>query len=383
MMGYFTAPRLAYGPSAIEELSGTGITRALVIVSPSVATTPHVRHALELLERAGAVVEMIDAGPERGRVVGVERLLERARALRPDGVVAIGGGRTLDTAKGLVARLSAPELPLERLTPVSGLPGRSGLRFVALPTTAGSGSEATWSLNLTGDDGAALELTSRELLADAALVDPTFVATLPSPALAASAAGALSRSFEAFVSPWAGPLTDALSVPALASILGGLGRVDRHRDGDLDASLQLAATQAGIAAANAPGGLAHALATGLAAATGRPYGGIVAALLPAVIEFDYPSVRDRFGPLTPVFGSNAGTSRSVVSDRVRRALGAARLPKTLAEAGIPTESLPELSTPLLRRVAKAPGLSGTPRLPTLEELSRLVGAAATGAPVDF
>ena len=382
-MGYFTTPRIAFGPSSIEQLGALGARRAVVVIGPSVAATPHAQHALEELQKAGASVERLVERTNVASLEGVEALAAKVRSFDADWIVAIGGGRTLDTAKGLWLRLTTPDVPLDRVTPLTDVRLREKTRFAAVPTTAGSGSEATWSAFLSAPDGHVVEVAARELAPDWAIVDPTFLATLSTPALAASAAGALVRAVEAFVSPWAGPLTDADSLAAIGTLVAGLGRLDRHRDGDLEAALQLAATQAGVAGANAPGGLGHAIATTVSFEFGLPYGRVTAALLPAVVEFDYPSVRDRLGPLAATFGSSAGTSRSTVSDRIRGALEAARLPRSLAEAGVPVDALEPRLPELVARIQRAPGVSSTPRIPTAEELGRLLRSVARGTPVDY
>lgn len=383
MMGYYTAPRIAHGPASIEQLGSLGARRAIVLLDEKVAPTPHARHALEELERAGASVEPVVAGAAAASTAGVDELAARVRTRDADWLVAVGGGTTIDAAKALWARLASPELPLDRLTPLTDLSAGRRLRLAAVPTLPGSGSEASWCAYLAAPDGRVLELSSRELLPEWAIVDPTFLGTVAPSALAAGTAAALARALAAFVSTWSGPLTDAHALPAIAALLHALGRLDRHRDLELDASLLLASTQAGIAAANAPGGLGHALALTLARAFDRPYAPIAAAILPAVVEFDYPSVRDRFGPLVPAFGGSAGTSRSAVSDRLRTAIAAAKAPRSLAEAGVDPRAIEGRREELIASLRRAPGIAAGPRIPTGDELGRLIDAAARGAAVDF
>ncbi|HEY6237789.1 MAG TPA: iron-containing alcohol dehydrogenase, partial [Thermoplasmata archaeon] len=263
-MGYFTSPKIAFGPSAIEQLASLGARRALVLVDPALARATRPVRAEEELRKAGAAVERVDAGTADATTASVDALLAGATSFAPDWIVAIGGGRTIDTAKGLWVRYRRPELPLSAVSPLAELDLRARARFAALPTTCGSGSEATWVAYLRGDDGVGLEVASRELAPDWAIVDPTFLETLSTPRAAEAAAGAIGHAFDAFVSAWSNPFSDALALQAISTALPALGRLVRHRDAEVDAALHLSATQAGLAAANAQLGLTHALATTLA-----------------------------------------------------------------------------------------------------------------------
>lgn len=382
MMGYFTAPRIAFGVSAIEQLEALGARHPLVLASPTATAAPRFRHALEELAKGGGTPEVLTAGSSSLTLVGVEELAGRVRTT-PDWIVAIGGGRTIDTARALWALRALPDVPLDRRSPVMELDPRTTARFTAVPTTIGAGTEVGWTSLLTDRDGRWFEVSGRELTADWVVADPTFLSETPTSRLAAGAAAATLRALEAYLSPWANPLSDAPAAGALAVLVPGLARLERHRDADLEATLQLAGLQAGMAGSNAPGGLALPLTTILAAALDRPFGRVAAAALPAVLEFTYPSVRDRLATLSGTFGSEAGTSRAAVSGRLRSALSAAGLGAPLSDAGERASSAPLPLEELVPTILRAPGVAGAPRIPTAAELGRLIECVRAGTPVDF
>jgi len=382
-MGYFTAPRIAFGPSAIEQLGNLGARRALVLVDPAIARATRTLRATEELAKVGTAVETVATGTSDATVASIEPLLARATAFGPDWIVAIGGGRTIDSAKGLWARYGHPDVPLSSVSPLAELDLRARARFAALPTTCGSGSESTWVAYLKGEGGTIVEIASRELAPDWAIVDPTFLETLPTPEAAATAAGAVAHAFEAFVSAWSNPFSDALALQAMTTAVPAIAKLAKHRDAEVEAALHLAATQAGLAAANAQVGLTHALATSLSVEFDVPHARLVAALLPFVAEFHYPSARDRYAPLAAVFGGSAASSRSAIPERLRAVWDAAGLPRTLADAGVAAEALEPAIERVARRTLASPGAMSSPRIPSDPELAELLRAALRGTPVGF
>jgi alcohol dehydrogenase class IV len=384
MNGIFTSPQVAWGPSAIEQLSDLGALRALLVVDPKVASTVRVQRVVEELEKGGATTRTVSDVPSEPSLDSVERLVGAAIELRPDWIVAIGGGSTIDTAKALWIRYAQPSVALPTVSPLTELRLRATARFVALPTTCGSGSEATWVAHLHGPDSKFIEVASRELAPDWALLDPTFLGSLPVDLRASSGADAVAHALEAVASNWASPFTDALAHRALATALPALARVRRHpEDEELAGSLQIAACQAGLAVANAQVGVAHALAHALGAEFHRPHALLVAALLPYVTEFNYPSSRDAYALLAPTFGSGAGHLRTALSEKLRQVWEPAGLPKTLVEAGIPADRLRASRDAIAQRASVSPGAVSNPRVPTPGELAQLLDAATTGAAVTF
>jgi alcohol dehydrogenase class IV len=385
MQGVFSAPRIVAGAGAIEVLSGLGALRPLVVVDPAVARSTGARRVVEELEKPdGAVVTAISDVSVEPTVTDVERAVPAVRAASPDLIVAVGGGSAIDTAKALWVRFVRPEVALETITPLVDLGLRSRTSFVAIPTTSGSGSEATWTSELRAEDGRPVDLATRELVPEWALLDASLAESAPPSVRADAAADLLGHAIEALGSEWANAFSDAAGRDALATALTVLPKLARHPD-DYDgrAALHHAATLAGLAASNAQVGVAHALARALRPSTGLSHGRLVGILLPYATEFNYPSARDRYARLAGPLGPPIAPNRSALAERLRAVLGPLGIPKTLADAGVDRLRADGGRAAAVAHAARTPAAIANPRVPSEDELARLLDAAWTGAAVAF
>jgi alcohol dehydrogenase class IV len=385
MQGVFSAPRIVAGAGAIEVLSGLGALRPLVVVDPAVARSTGARRVVEELEKPdGAVVTAVSDVTVEPTVADVERAVPAVREASPDLIVAVGGGSAIDTAKALWVRFVRPEVALETITPMVELGLRSRTSFVAIPTTSGSGSEATWTSELRAEDGRPVDLATRELVPDWALLDASLAESAPPSVRADAAADLLGHAIEALGSEWANAFSDAAGRDALATALTVLPKLARHPDDDEGrAALHHAATLAGLAASNAQVGVAHALARALRPSTGLSHGRLVGILLPYATEFNYPSARDRYARLAGPLGPPIAPNRSALAERLRAVLGPLGIPKTLADAGVDRLRADGGRAAAVAHAARTPAAIANPRVPSEDELARLLDAAWSGAAVAF
>jgi alcohol dehydrogenase class IV len=376
MTGFFTSPRIAWGPGAVEQLSGLGARRAVLVVDPTVAAHHVHRRVEEELAKSGTVVEVVDAGPEADRVDSVAELAKRLTEFAPDWLVAVGGGRTLDGAKAARLVLERPDLTLSALTPVFEFPESPRCRLVAIPTTSGSGSEASWSVDLRSVDEDPVELAHRALVPEWAIVDAEFARTLSNDLRREGGFEALAQATEAYLSAWANPFSDALALSVVRTVFERLPHALKWSD-DPDAAeaLHYAATLAGLAASNAQRGIAHALARALLRPTGLPYGRLVGILLPHVLEFDRPSARDRIEALT--LGIHRSDDRATVplGTRLLQLLETVRAPGSLAAAGVDRGQLDAFRSNVVANTLRSPAVLANPRVPAPRDIELLLDAA--------
>jgi alcohol dehydrogenase class IV len=229
-------------------------------------------------------------------VEGLNALLEQARALKPDAIVAIGGGTVIDTAKAISGLLPVREKVEDYLEGVGrGLAlERPGVPWIALPTTSGTGAEVTKNAVLKSKAlGAKKSLRSPYLLATYALVDPQL--TVGSPLSLSGIAGmdALIQLVEAFVSKKATPIPRALARQAFPALLQALRDIPRDPE-DLGARAAAAygAMVSGIALANSGLGAAHGFASGLGGLFDIPHGLICALFIRPVLRANAELIRD-------------------------------------------------------------------------------------------
>ena len=261
-------------------------------------------HVLEALA-ANAQLTHIEVAGEPS-LSYCEEALRQARDARVTRVVALGGGSAIDVGKALAAMLTNDGDTMDYLEVVGrGLPlRRAPLPFAALPTTAGTGAEATKNavLSVARPDGLLkVSLRSDLMVPDLALVDPTLTLGVPRDVTAATGLDALTQVIEPYVSHAATPFTDAWTRDAIPRAARALPRV--LQDGsDLDArsDMALVSLQGGLALANAKLGAVHGLAGPLGGILDAPHGALCARLLPFVIEANLTALKAR-APRSPAW----------------------------------------------------------------------------------
>jgi len=275
---FATATRIVFG-------EGTAATLPELVRSlgarPFVVTGSSGERAAWLVSALSAETLAVPGEPT------VDLIRDGARRVREaacDVVVAVGGGSAIDAGKAIACIATNGGEPLEFLEVVGK--GRvlsaASLAFIAVPTTAGTGSEVTRNAVLASPEhGVKASLRSPMMLPRIALVDPELTYALPPAVTANTGPGALTQLIEPYVSARANPLTDALCVQGIALAAGALGRV--YRDGmDREArqDMALASLFGGLALANAGLGVIHGFAAPLGGSWNAPHGALCAALLP-------------------------------------------------------------------------------------------------------
>ena len=270
------------------------------------------------------------------------------------------------------------------------------VRLVAIPTTAGTGSEVSPGAVITVGDRKAT-LVDYSLLPDRAVVDPELTLSLPPSVTADSGVDALTHALEAAVSIFASPYTDAFCVQSARLILDALPRaVADGRDLEARTMMANAATLAGLAFSNAFLGVNHALAHAIGAQFHVPHGRANAILLPHVLRYN-AALPSKFMP-SPGYGSYVapqkyaqlgyvlfgGHTEAERRERLFRAvdelLATVGMPRTLKEAGIDEADFEAALPGLVSAAAADPSLRTNPRMPLLTELAGLLRAAFHGQP---
>lgn len=315
MEEYFCKTRIISGSDAISALGQLGSKRLFVVADPFFEKNGT---AAKMAARSGAMQSYIfsEVVPDPP-VEQVARGTAKLKAFAPDTVVALGGGSALDCAKAMVY--------------FSGLK----VRFAAVPTTSGSGSEVTNFAILT-HGGIKHPLVDERLCPDVAILDYDLVRELPKSLIADGGFDVLSHAMEAYVATGASVMTDALAKEAFSA---GVQALFPSWRGNMTArqTMHNASTMAGMAFAQAGLGLCHAMSHTLGGMFHLPHGRLNAILLPAVIGANSSQCAAKYGELSRCggFGGTADTIavRNLKNGliRLRRELG---MPETLSQAGI-------------------------------------------------
>ena len=324
--------------------------------------------ALASLERAGVGVwtfSEVVADPPEDMIL---RAVEAARREGIDGVVSVGGGSSMDTAK-LVAVLVGSEQPLDEMYGV-GLVKGGRLPLVLAPTTAGTGSEVTPIAVVTTGTSEKKGVSAPQLIPDWAVLDAELTIGLPADVTAATGIDAMVHAIEAFTSKIKkNPVSDCLAREAL-SLLGANIRTACTTPDNRDArgAMLLGSMLAGMAFANAPVGAVHALAYPLGGHFHIPHGLSNAMLLPHVMEYNVPDAAADYAELAPIiFPELAGRSddaKVVGMIEAFKTLGPELgMDPKLSSAGVNHNHLPMLAEDAMKQTRL---LVNNPREMTLE-----------------
>lgn len=291
---FATAGRIIFGDGCTESL-GTHVAalgeRAFVVTGGSCR---RVEPLLASLSRVGVAYATASVRGEP-TCASVLAVVARARQAGSDVVVGVGGGSVLDTGKIVAALLTnGGELRdyLEVVGRGQALRARP-VPYVAVPTTAGTGAEATRNA-VVRDEGSGVKVSMRSplMLPTLALVDPLLTHSLPPAVTAATGLDALTQLLEAYVSTRANPITDGICRDGLRRVAPALRRAwARGTDGDARREMSLASLYGGVALANAGLGAVHGLAGPLGGRCGAPHGAVCARLLPLVMEANVAALR--------------------------------------------------------------------------------------------
>lgn len=233
----------------------------------------------------------------------LEALLKVAREVAPDWVAGVGGGSVLDLAKAAAGLLHA-QLPVTAYHNGAAI-NESRIPFVAVPTTAGTGSEATMVCVLTNaSTGSKKSFRHPSFLARLVILDPRLLDECPPKVMAHSGMDALVQAIEAFISKGATAFSDALCLQALPLLYGALRPACSGQRGSATRDLLHGSFLAGLALSNARLGIVHGLAHPLGARYHAPHGQVCAVCLPAAIAFNREAMGAKYDRLSTIAGGD-------------------------------------------------------------------------------
>ena len=370
--------KVVFGPGRAAELAGLVASLGSRVLLCTGSDPSRHRHLLGDVEPV-AVVRVT----REPLVDDARSALDEARAAGADSVVAIGGGSVLDLAKAVAVLLGNGTDPLDHLEVVGrGLPiERPAVPYVAVPTTAGTGAEATANAVLGAPEhGRKASIRSPHMLAAVALVDPLLTLPCPPAVTASSGLDALTQCLEPFVSPKANPATDAVAADGLRRGARSLRRAYEHGD-DRAAreDMALCSLFGGIALANAKLGAVHGVAGVVGGMVDAPHGAVCAALLAPVVEANVRALRER-DPGSPALDRYAAAARlligrdaATVEDAVawlRETVEALHVPP-LGEVGL----APAQHAEVAEKAARSSSMQGNPVALSGDELVAVLDAA--------
>jgi alcohol dehydrogenase len=370
---FYSPVKLVFGQPVADALpavlTGIGAERVLVLSDAGLEALGLVGQIAGGLRAGGWQVATFARVRSNPTVGDVEGALALAREAEAQALVALGGGSIIDVGKaaGLLlthgGRYADYQWGGQPIT-------RPILPLVAVPTTAGTGSEMT-KVTVIEDEETHFKrgVLSPYLFARAAVLDPALTLSLPAPLTAATGADVAGHALEAFVGRRSNPLTDALALDALRRAWRHLPRAKQQGD-DLAArqEMMLASAMAGLAFDQSGLGIIHSLAGPVAGRYGLHHGLCIGLLLPQGLAYNLPVLGDKRAALMEALGMPATISDEEVVEEVKAWLGDLGLPATLSQLGIHDPDLPAMAEEASRMAL----LPNNPHPATVRDCQRLL-----------
>lgn len=326
----------------LEEIQRLNIKNPLIV-------TDEVLEEIGVVERLSQLIKGLSFSVYTGvkpepEIAIVEECKEVFLSGAHDGFIALGGGSAIDIAKA-VSGFAAFDGAIDELFGTDLVP-QKGAPIIAIPTTAGTGSEVT-NIAILSDTEAQLKkgIVSDYLLPDVAIVSPEMTMTMPKSVTAASGIDALVHAIEAYISVNASPITDALAIGAMKMISTYLPKAYANPQ-NLEAreNMATASLMAGMAFGNAGVAAVHALAYPLGGRYHIPHGVSNALLLPYVMEWNKIACAERFRDIAEALGENTqglsdSDASSLAVEAMRKLCEAVNIPKGLHSFNIPKEDI--------------------------------------------
>ena len=320
-----------------DALAACGITRPLVVTDPGLRNAPPFLRVLEVLGGTPAIFGDTPPNPTESAVIAATVVYRQSGC---DGLLAVGGGSSMDLAKG-VALLATHPGSLEPYAAILGGVARitaATAPVVAVPTTSGTGSEVGRAALITLDDGRKLGFISPHLIPKQAICDPELTHGLPPGLTAATGMDALTHCIETYLSPRINPPAEAIALDGAARAWTALPRaVAAGQDAAGRWEMMMASLEGGLTFQKGLGavhGLSHALG-GLKAPV-LHHGTLNAVLLPAVLRFNAEAAPAKYTRLRDTFGLAPNAD---LADAIAQFTSKLGLPSNLRAMGLPDSAL--------------------------------------------
>ena len=347
--------KLVYRDGAVEELpyelGELGASKLVIFTDQGVIDAGILDYVKKALE--GSDIEIVGIFDKIQQDALVSIINEGARFIKEvgaDSILAVGGGSVMDTAKGSNVLVTGGEDDIAEHIGAE-LVGRPMLPHVAIPTTSGTGCEVTWGAVIKNEEEQAkMGFIEYYCVADVALLDPQVTKSMPPRLTGATGIDALTHAIEAYTSPYANPLADAMTIYAVKLVSRWLREAVANGDNlEARAYMMFAACVAGVGFFNTMCGLVHSCAHSLGGLFDNiPHGIANTIMLPVVMEYNKDYCAGQYRDVAEAMGVNVldmspaeGADAAIAA--VRALIADCGLPDTLEEFGVTEDDLPALA----------------------------------------
>ncbi len=352
---FHTTPEIIFRSGASREMGALindRFKRPVLLTDKGLIAAGLVEPVIESLEAAGLSILLFDDVAADPPAVKVKEAVNAARAHRADGVIGLGGGSSMDTAKVVAVLLNSQQT----LEDIYGMDMVTEKRapLILCPTTAGTGSEVTSISVITKEDDTKIGIVDNALYPDMAVLDPALTLGLPRHVTAATGIDAMVHAIEAYTNIHKkNPISDALTREALRLLSQNIVRAcEKPGDAAAREAMMLGAMLAGQSFANSPVGAVHAMAYPLGGIFHIPHGLSNSLMLEPVLKFNASSADHHYAELADVIAPSAtGTNAEKCDAFIHRTVEiveATGVERRLSQLGISHNDLPRMAEDALK-----------------------------------
>ena len=400
MMWHFFSPKVFYGEGSLAALENIPGKKCFIVTDNILEKLGYLKILTDVLDKYGKefrVFKDVIPDPHEDDVMKGK---EDCNNFAPDLIIALGGGSVMDTAKVIWAMYEYPSFTLDDINfnKPELFNFAKKAKFIAIPTTSGTGSEATWAAIVSqykNDVWRKGSFAHESLVPTYAIVDPIFPSGMPQKLTINTAFDALSHSFEAYISAWRNEFSNAL-VPKAIELIFKYLPIAFKEGNNMEARdfLHQAATMAGIAFSNSQIHIVHALGHSFAAIFPFPHGSLVGLFLPYVLQYciNAPGDTNETIQLYSELAKKLGWAKwededkkaaNIVLEKIKKLQKLVEFPTSLKELGIKREELEKHLGALISLCYQDPSGVMAPRSPSKDDFSRLFTYAYDGKEIDF
>lgn len=383
MSKLFIASEVFHGVGTLEELKNIKGQKAVIVTGgSSMRKSGVLNKTVAYLKEAGLETEVFEGVEEDPSSATCLKGAEVMKTFQPDWIVGVGGCSAIDAAKMMWVFYEHPDADFDAMTKPFSVPTlRNKAKFVAIPSTSGTGTETTGLAVITDrEKGVKYPIVSYELTPDIAIVDGKICSTMPAHVTSNTGLDALTHCVEAYVSNIDDNYADALAKGGLEIVFNNLKEAVNNPD-NLKARQNMhdASFMGGLAFNNAWLGIVHSLSHQVGALYGVPHGATNAIFLPNVIRYNAKD-SERFPDLAKIIGKETAEDLAVAVETLRAEVNNQ---SAIKEFGISQEDWDKNLDYMTKNALADPCTGFNPRKPTLEELKAIYTACYNGEIVSF
>ena len=390
-MWTFSCPFIAYGDNSLEYIAQIQGKKAFIVTDKNIVKLGLAKLVTDQLDAVNIKWQIFDEVEPEPSLNTVKKGGVAVGKYQPDWVVGLGGGSCMDAAKAIIILLVRPDLEPDCIIASDTYNFRAKARLMAIPTTSGTGSEATWAIILTDtNENRKLGLGTTECMPDVAILDPVMVAGMPPLITADTGMDVLTHAIEGYVSTWGTSITDGPGLIATRKTLEYLPKAYKNGD-DLEArkEMQNAATLGGMSFGNSMAGLGHSTGHALGAIYHVPHGRAVGLFLPYTMEYLINGSEETTAKYAEIArfcriasGSDKECAKALVA-KVRALAKEIGQPLSVKDCGIDKAKYDESIPGLIDRALNEVMTMTVTRIPGEEDLGKIFRYAYEGKSIDF